>query len=363
MEFGLSEEQRLFDEAVRGFLADRVPMEERRRLAEGEGFDAGLWDGLVELGLTGMLVPERFGGSGLGVFDAALAAEALGAAAAPVPFAGPAVMAPLAILAAGDAGQQARWLPRIASGEVRVAVAFAGLSGTAGAGTVRIADASIDGELRGVMDAAGATHLIVMAGDGGMALVAADAAGVAVEVRRSLDRTRALGHVTLTGAAGEPLAAANDPLAAARRVLDAGRIMLAADTLGACQHMVDEAVAYALQRVQFGRVIASFQGVKHTCADMVTMLEPARSLVWYAAYAQDAVPDEARMAACHAKAHLGEVGRDVSRHATEVHGGMGFTDLLGLHYWFKRVAFDRQLLGSPERCREEAAAAQGWIAA
>jgi len=213
------------------------------------------------------------------------------------------------------------------------------------------------------MDAAGATHLIVMAGDGGMALVAADAAGVAVEVRRSLDRTRALGHVTLTGAAGEPLAAANDPLAAARRVLDAGRIMLAADTLGACQHMVDEAVAYALQRVQFGRVIASFQGVKHTCADMVTMLEPARSLVWYAAYAQDAVPDEARMAACHAKAHLGEVGRDVSRHATEVHGGMGFTDLLGLHYWFKRVAFDRQLLGSPERCREEAAAAQGWIAA
>src|SRR3546814_6599217 len=70
-----------------------------------------------------------------------------------------------------------------------------------------------------------------------------------------------------------------------------------------------------------------------------------------------------RMAACHAKAHLGEVGRDVSRHATEVHGGIGFTDLLGLHYWFKRVAFDRQLLGSPERCREEAAAAQGWIAA
>ncbi len=363
MEFGLSEEQRLFDEAVRGFLADRVPMEERRRLAAGDGFDSALWGELVELGLTGVLVPERFGGSGLGVFDAALVAEALGGAAAPVPFAGPAVMAPSAILAAGDATQQARWLPSISTGEVRIAVAFGGLSGTAGAGQVRLDGGSLSGEMRGAMDVAGATHLLTVAADGGMAIVAADGPGVAVTLRRSLDRTRALADIAFTGAAAEPLTAANDALAAARRVLDAGRVMLAADTLGACQHMVDEAVAYALQRTQFGRTIASFQGVKHTCADMVTMLEPARSLVWYAAYAQDAVPDEARMAACHAKAHLGEVGRDVSRHATEVHGGMGFTDLLGLHYWFKRVAFDRQLLGSPERCRAEAAAAQGWIAA
>ncbi len=363
MEFGLSEEQRLFDEAVRGFLADRVPMEERRRLAEGEGFDPSLWNGLVELGLTGVLVPERFGGSGLGVFDAALVAEALGAAAAPAPFAGPAVMAPLALLAAGDAAQQGRWLPAIAAGDMRIAVAFAGLAGTAGAGDLRLDGPRLHGTVRGVMDAAGASHILTVADDGRMALLPVSSAGVEVSMRRSLDRTRALADVAFAGAEAEPLQAANDPLAAARRVLDAGRVMLAADTLGACQHMVDEAVAYALQRVQFGRVIASFQGVKHTCADMVTTLEPARSLVWYAAYAQDAVPDEARMAACHAKAHLGEVGRDVSRHATEVHGGMGFTDLLGLHYWFKRVAFDRQVLGSPERCREEAAAAQGWIAA
>lgn len=363
MEFGLSEEQRLFDEAVRGFLADRVPMEERRRLAAGDGFDPALWNGLAELGLPGMVVPEQFGGSGLGVFDAALAAEALGAAAAPVPFAGPAVMAPLAIHAAGDAAQQSRWLPMIATGEIRIAVAFAALAGTAGAGDLRLDGGRLQGTVRGVMDVAGATHVLTVLGDGGMAVAAVDAPGVEISLRRSLDRTRALADIAFGGTEAEPLSAANDPLAAARRVLDAGRVMLAADTLGACQHMVDEAVAYALQRVQFGRIIASFQSVKHTCADMVTMLEPARSLVWYAAYAQDAVPDEARMAACHAKAHLCEVGRDVSRHATEVHGGMGFTDLLGLHYWFKRVAFDRQLLGSPERCRDEAAAAQGWIAA
>jgi alkylation response protein AidB-like acyl-CoA dehydrogenase len=94
---------------------------------------------------------------------------------------------------------------------------------------------------------------------------------------------------------------------------------------------------------------------------MATALEPCHALVWYAAHAQDAIAEEARIAAAHAKAHLAEVGRDISRLATEVHGGMGFTDLLGLHLWFKRIAFDRHLLGGPERCRHDAAVAQGWI--
>jgi alkylation response protein AidB-like acyl-CoA dehydrogenase len=157
------------------------------------------------------------------------------------------------------------------------------------------------------------------------------------------------------------LGAANDPIAARTRVLDAGRVMLAADTLGAAQAMLDQAVAYAKERVQFGRVIGSFQAVKHTLADLATMLEPCRSLVWFAAHAQDALPEEARLAALQAKAHLDDVGREVARLSTEVHGGMGFTDLQGLHFWFKRIDTNRQLLGTPERCRHEAALVQGWV--
>jgi alkylation response protein AidB-like acyl-CoA dehydrogenase len=83
-------------------------------------------------------------------------------------------------------------------------------------------------------------------------------------------------------------------------------------------------------------------------------------MVWYAAHAQDGLPDEARLTACHAKAHVADVAREVARMTTETHGGMGFTDLLGLHYWFKRISFNRQVLGGPERCREEAAELQGW---
>ena len=138
--------------------------------------------------------------------------------------------------------------------------------------------------------------------------------------------------------------------------------MLAADTLGAAQNMLDQAVAYAKEREQFNRPIGSFQAVKHLCAEMAAQLEPCRALVWYAAHALSAAPDEAHLVACHAKAHLAEVGAFVARTATEVHGGMGFTDLLGLHYWFKRIGFNRQALGTPELVREEAARAQNLAA-
>ena len=178
---------------------------------------------------------------------------------------------------------------------------------------------------------------------------------------RSLDRTRPTVDVAFDGAPAVRLDAANDPKAAAARVLDAGRVVIAADMLGAAQCMLDRAVAFAKERVQFGRVIGSFQGVKYPLAECATMLEPCRGMVWYAAHAQDRIPEEARLTACHAKAHVADVGREVARMTTETHGGMGFTDLLGLHYWFKRIGFGRQILGGPEICREEAARLQGWV--
>jgi alkylation response protein AidB-like acyl-CoA dehydrogenase len=358
MEFGPSETQRLFDRVIRDYLGDRLPQEEVHRLArEGGGFDATLWRGLVELGLAGVLVPERHGGAGLGMFEAALAAEALGYFAAPVPFAGAAVMAPRALQASGD--EAAAWLPRVASGSVRIAVGFDGRGGATGESAVERRGARLSGRVAGVLDPGGATHMLVVLRDGALGLVAVDGPGVRATTRPSLDRTRPLGEVELADAPAEVLPGGE---ALALALLDAGRVVLAADTLGAAQRMLDRAVAYAGQREQFGRPIGSFQAVKHMCAEMAAMLEPCRALVWYAAYALDHLPDEARLAACHAKAHLGEVGREVARLATEVHGGMGFTDELGLHHWFKRIGASRQLLGAPERCRREAAALQGWAA-
>ena len=355
MEFALSEEQRLFADSLRGLLADRVSIEALRRHAEiGTGFDPALWDSLVELGLPGLLVPERFGGAGLGMVDAAVAAETLGAAAAFAPFAGSVVMATLAFMHGATEELQDAWLPRIAAGEVRFGVGF----GRA----LTLSGDRLSGRVEAAIDAGAPTHLLVYLSDGNAAVVAADADGVSCQMHRSIDRTRPVTDLTFDNARAVLLDAANAPLAAAQRVLDAGRIVLAADTLGAAQHMFDQALAFVKQRMQFNRVIGSFQAVKHQFADMVTMLEPCRAMVWYAAYAQDALPDEARLTALQTKAHLGDVGRDIARMATEAHGGMGFTDLLGLHYWFKRIGFNRQMLGGPEHCREEAARLQGWAA-
>ena len=329
MDFGLTLEQRQFDDSLRAFLTDHLPMERLRALAEtGVGYDETLWRNLTELGLHGLLVPERFGGAGLGVLDAALAAEALGHAAAPVPFLGSIVMATLGFINSASEAQQDEYLPMIAAGECRFAVALPSLAGQTGSATVQYADGRLSGRISGVADAGAATHFLVYPPDGQAAVVAADAPGVSAHMRRSIDRTRPIVDVTFDGAPAERLDAANAPLAAAHRVLDAGRVVLAADTLGAAQRMLDAAVAFAKERVQFGRIIGSFQGLKYTLAECVTALEPCRGMVWYAAYAQDALQDEARLTACHAKAHLGDVGRDVARLTTEVHGGMGFTDLL-----------------------------------
>jgi alkylation response protein AidB-like acyl-CoA dehydrogenase len=362
MEFALTEEQRLLDESLRACFARELPLETLKDLARtAGGFSESNWRTLTGLGLPGLMVPTEHGGAGLGLLDAAVAAEAVGYAAAPVSFAGAAVMAPLAVGLMANATQQAEWLPRMAAGDMRVAVAFAGGTGQTGTAEARLDGSSLTGRIDGVLDIAGATHILTILPDGRATLTEIDAQGVEAALKPTLDRTRPLADVTFSNARAQLLDSSNDGVAAARRVRDAGRVMLAADTLGAAQAMLDKAVAYAGERVQFGRVIASFQAVKHMAAEMATDLEPCRALVWFAAHAHDAIPEEAHVAACHAKAHLAEVGRDVQTKATEMHGGMGFTELMGLEIWYKRISLARHVLGGPERCRQEAAVAQGWV--
>jgi alkylation response protein AidB-like acyl-CoA dehydrogenase len=361
IEFGLDAAQRQFDAALRAFNKSAVGLDRVRAVAQ-TGFDAALWRELQTLGVPALRVPEAQGGLGLGLLDASVAAEALGSGSVPAPFAAVAVMAPDWVQGAASAAQQAEWLPRIASGEMRVAVALDALDGAA----VRAPSMSaqgLTGRVGSVLDADGATHFLVLLGDGRTALVAADGRGVGVQARAHIDRTRSLADIRFDAAPAVLLEAATDPCVLARRVRDAGRIVLAADAIGAAQHMLDSAVAWAGERVQFGRLIGSFQGLKHTLAEAVTLLEPCRALLWQAAHAHDRHADDAPLLACHLKAHVGDVTREVARMTTEVHGGMGFTDLLGLHYWFKRCAFDRQFLGAPAQCRDEAAALQGWTAA
>ncbi|MGV8998249.1 MAG: acyl-CoA dehydrogenase family protein [Parvibaculaceae bacterium] len=363
MEFGLSEDQRLMQDSVRRTL-DKVSTLDRVRKAadEKEAKANDIWLALVELGVPGLLIEEEFGGMGLKLLDAALIAEELGRFVAPVPFAASAVMAPLAIAAVGSMAQKEAWLPKLASGDVVAGVAIAERASGAreGAG-VMAAGGKLTGSALFVMDFGAADIFIVGDKAGGLHIVKADAKGLRKVALTSIDLTRSLGELQLDNVEAEALAS-GDTKAATQMILNAGRVMLAADTLGAGWMMIDKAVAYAKERKQFGRVIGSFQAVKHLCAEMASEIEPGRSLIWYAAHAFDNAPEEASLMAAHAKSFMGDVGRFVARTSTEVHGGMGFTDLLGLHYWFKRIGLARQLLGSPERARTDAARLQGWVA-
>jgi alkylation response protein AidB-like acyl-CoA dehydrogenase len=359
MEFGLTSDQKMMQESIDRTLERVCPLERVRKATDGVTHD--VLKAVTELGVTGILIPEEFGGLGLALLDGALAAEILGKHVAPIPFLASAVMAPLAIMGSGSKAQKKKYLPLLAQGSAIAGVAInEHASGARDKAGVTAKAGKLSGKALFVLDSAGADFYIVADKFGALYVVDVKAKGLEKTMLSTIDTTRAIGELNFDNVEAEPLTIGN-PQAMLDRMIDAGRIMLAADTLGAGMRMIDKAVAYAKERQQFGRVVGSFQAVKHLCAEMVAELEPCRALIWYAAYAFDTFPDQARRMAAHTKAHTSEIGTFVARTATEVHGGMGFTDLLGLHYWFKRIGFDRQALGGPERVRHDAAVAQGWV--
>jgi alkylation response protein AidB-like acyl-CoA dehydrogenase len=365
MEFGLSEEQRLLEETLGRFAAEHCPPPRVREIMKREdAHDPELWRGLAELGAVGVLVPAEHGGSGLGMLDAAIVAQRLGHAAAPVPFLASGVMAPAALVTAGTPAQQREWLPKLAAGRALLGVAVTEVVAARDGAGVRVEGDRLRGTALFALDAGAADAFLVAAGPDSLFLVPRDAPGLAVRTLATVDETRRVAELVLDGVRpADAIGGAAGAGAAIARMLDAGRIALAADLLGAADKSLALAVDYAKQRKQFGRVIGSFQAVKHLCAEMTAEIEPARALLWYAAHAFDAVPEESPRHALLAKSHLAEVATRVVRTATEVHGGIGFTDECDLHLWFKRVALDRQLLGGPERLRAQAARLHGWLQA
>jgi alkylation response protein AidB-like acyl-CoA dehydrogenase len=350
MQFGLSEEQVLLQDNVNRFLREQSPLDAVRSYADA-GDDTPLWQGLAELGIPALLVEEEYGGVGLAPLDAAIVAECMGYHVAPGPFLGSAVMAPTAMrLAAGD---HTAVLGELAAGSMRIGIALGEVIGRRADAALQISNGKLSGKSLFAFDS-DADHYLVA--DANKHLYLVDAQDTQRKVLTTVDKTRRTVELTYDSA---PAVLISDDPAVLEQTLDIGRVMLAADTLGAAQNMLDQAVAYAKQREQFNRPIATFQAVKHMCAEMAAALEPCRAMVWFAAHALAELPDESRLTACHTKAHLAEVGKFVAKTATEVHGGMGFTDLVGLHYWFKRCGANRQWLGVPELVREEAAVLQG----
>ncbi|MCP4756950.1 MAG: acyl-CoA dehydrogenase family protein [Proteobacteria bacterium] len=361
MEFGLSKEQERIVSSIHQYLGKKGDLERVRRYVEdGEIRAEDLQTGLSDLDVSGLIIDETHGGVGLKLIDAALVAEILGNHATPVPFTASQVIVPLALAQAGSEEQQSRWLPGIAESTVVAGAAITEAVASRMDAKVRWDGSTLNGKTLFVLDFEADLYLVADENKA-LYLVEANASGLKRQLLTTIDKTRRVGELVFDKVKADLLPGSSDPEVCAR-VIDAGRIMLAADTLGAAQNMLDQAVAYSKQREQFGRPIGSFQAVKHMCAEMAASLEPCRAMMWYAAHAFDDIPGEARLNACLTKAHIAEVGTFVAKTSTEVHGGMGFTDEHGLHYWFKRIGANRQLLGGPELLREEAARLQNLIA-
>jgi len=356
MYFGLSEEQSFFQDNVRKYLEEHATIDNIKHIASGDekNLSAEINQGLHNLGINGLLIPEEFGGLGLDLLFAAVVSEVLGGSVGPTPFIAPYVMAPTAIKHAGSKTQQENYLSKIATNEYRFGVGFSEFIGKRNDAGISFSDNTLNGRAMFVLDANDATHLLLADEKGQIFVIDTKSANIEIVQLTTVDKTRQYAEVICKNLEAELLENSSDSVEPIIQAIDAGRIMLAADSLGASQTMIDKAVDYAKERKQFGRAIGSFQAVKHMCAEMAADLEPCYALVWHAAHCHDHSPDEARLMACHAKAHVSEMSKGIAKKATEVHGGMGFTDLLGLHYWFKRIGLNRQILGSPELVREEA---------
>jgi alkylation response protein AidB-like acyl-CoA dehydrogenase len=361
MDFGLSEDQLLLKDTIKRFLAERCPTTRVRQVMEGDvSLARDLWGQLAELGVGGVLAPAQHGGLERELLDLALVAEELGYAAAPGPFLGCA-MATVALVEGGDSAAQARWLPGLASGEAVATVAWGEENGewTPTALHAHVAGGRLNGRKLMVPSAQIADLLVVAARDEHgphLWLVDRGAPGVEVAPMTVNDLTRPLDVVTFTDAHATKLPHAG----AVQRVWDAGLILLAADAYGGARRCLEMTCGYAMTREQFGQPIGAFQAVKHQLANMAADLEPSLALVWYSAHAFDRIQDQSTRHAAMVKAHMADLYDRMTRDATELHGGIGFTWEFDLHLWFRRAIFDRSVLGEAIYHRARAADLAGW---
>jgi alkylation response protein AidB-like acyl-CoA dehydrogenase len=351
MNFLLSDEQEQLLDTVQRLAGEQGGDAARRAYSGDGGFDRGYWDRLMALGIGGLLLPEAYGGSALEMIDAALAAEALGHAAAPAPVLGH-WLAGLAIALGGSDDQKARWLPELAAGTAIGALALEGPD--AASWTLAADSPTVSGPIANVPGGGEADLYVIGLGGGRLAIVEHSPA-VETIMLDGVDRTRPIADLILVAAAIDPL-----PGDVAARVVDAACVLLAADAFGGASRCLAMAVDYAGTREQFGRPIGAFQGVKFQIAEMAVDVEPARGLYWYAAHAFDHLPEDAPCAAAAAKAHCTDVFMRTARANVEAHGGIGYTWEHDAQIYFKRAMFDFAWLGTPAEHRARQAALNGW---
>ena len=336
MSIAITEDHRALADTAADFLGARDPRAAARALLEApDEHLPDLWTELAGLGWLGLHVPEDFGGSGYGLPELVVVVEAMGRAIAPGPFV-PTVIASAVIASCADDDVKAALLPGLADGTRTAGVGLAG--------EVTVVNGRATGPAGTVLCAGLADLLVVPAGDD--VVIVNTGAGVDVSVPPNLDPTRRSARVTLDGADATVLAGAR------RTLTNLARVLLAAEAVGIARECTEQAAAYAKDRVQFGRPIATYQAVKHHCANMLVATEMATAAVWDAARANGTADDQATLTAAVAATMAAPAADLCANLNIQVHGGIGFTWEHPAHLYFKRAKSSELLFGDPTYHRE-----------
>ncbi|PAA00869.1 acyl-CoA dehydrogenase family protein [Pseudomonas fragi] len=382
MELALTDEQRMIQASAERFLNQVASSAAvRTAMTSDQGYDTATWARMArELYWPALAIPEAYGGLGLGFVEVSLLQEQLGRCLLPTPFFATCCLATPALLLSRNEALKERWLPLIAAGEIRASLAYTSaprwddsavqVYAQSHAGGYRL-----NGEYHYVIDGSDCQLLIIAArtpgsvGEAGIRLFAlpADTPGIVCQWQPTLDQTRRLATITLNDVVVHDDQLLSEPgqgWPMLRDVLHIACVGLAAEQTGAAQQSLDITLAYISGREQFGRTIASFQAIKHRCADLMLAIECARSASYYAACiaaeclnidGDPGIREQLGEAAATAKIFASEGFFQCAAESIQLHGGVGFTWEYDPHLYFKRARASEQMLGTPAFHREQLA--------
>ena len=360
----LTEEQSMLRDSARGLISDKAPVSHLRSLRDSKdatGFSRDLWKTFAEMGFSGLLVPENFGGSGLGCVEAGVVMEEIGRTLMPSPFLSTAVLAASALSRGGSEAQKSAHLPKIADGSLLAALAVD--EGTkhrplqTNLQAVRSGNGfKLSGAKALVVDGHTADLLIVAGRTGGAAgerngltlfLVDPRAKGVAIERTVMVDAHNAarIEFANVEVDTDHVLGEVDQGAALLDGVLNIGRGAVASEMVGLSEEVFGRTVTYLKERKQFGKLIGEFQALQHRAAELYVDIEITRAAVLKALQALDADPDHAGAAVAVAKARAGTTATRAVQEGVQMHGGMGMTDQFDIGFFMKRARVCQELFG------------------
>lgn len=360
----LTEEQSMLRDSARGLISDKAPVSHLRQLRDSKdatGFSRELWKSFAEMGFTGLLVPENFGGSGLGCVEAGVVMEEIGRTLMPSPFLSTAVLAASALTRGGSDAQKAAYLPKISAGSLLAALAVdEGAKHRPLQTQLKAVRAGNGFKLSGtkafVVDGHTADLLIVAARTGGAAgerngltlfLVDPRAKGLAVERTVMVDAHNAarIEFSDVEVNADSVLGEVDQGGALLEGILNIGRGAVASEMVGLSEEVFGRTVTYLKERKQFGKLIGEFQALQHRAAQLYVDIEITRAAVLKALQTLDADFDHAAAAVAVAKARAGTTATLAVQEGVQMHGGMGMTDQFDIGFFMKRARVCQELFG------------------